>query len=391
MEWLLLSGCYLLQDLLIARSLVENGFSVNVMCVKASEKPPHIENIKASGDYQGIHFEYTAGTTIRPNNFCMRRFIDFKGVVVALQRLINYKKSGRLSCIYYYGNIKSRSLYQWIFYLFSNSLRLPLVIELCERPWNFQRKHILDSFLHPLKSVDGVIVISSFLKEWVSKEKRRSKNLKILDLPILVDSGEYKSLEFRPDKRLYNIVFAASPGYRTTIEFIFDSMTLVWEKYSNARLVITGYREGVPETDWLRTQLDQRDISQKVTLAGYLPRPELLSLYQSASALLVPLFNDVRSKARFPTKIGEYLCSGRPIVTNNVGEIPKYFRDEENAFVCEPDNPNRYAYKIMDAIAPWNHELAEMVGKNGKDLAEKVFNYQSHEKSIVNFFSSICH
>jgi len=48
-------------------------------------------------------------------------------------------------------------------------------------------------------------------------------------------------------------------------------------------------------------------------MAGFVPRPELLRLYRQSSLLLAPLFDDVRSEARFPTKIAEYLGSGRPV------------------------------------------------------------------------------
>jgi glycosyltransferase involved in cell wall biosynthesis len=375
---------------LIGRSLVESGFNVNIMCVRASENVCQAENTKISGIFKGIYFEYATGVTIRPSTFWMRRFIDLKGAFVAIYRLFSYKIAGRLSCIYYYGNILSRSLNRWIFYITAQILRVPLVIEICERPWVLKRERVIDTFLHPLKSVDGVIVISNFLREWVVKEKRRLKNLKILELPILVDFEETENVPFNRDDGMCNIVFAGSPVYKLTIEFILDSMIIVWEKYPDANLIITGYREGIPELDLLRAQLQQRNVTDKVKIAGYLRRPDLLSLYQSASALLIPLANDVRSKARFPTKIGEYLCSSKPIVTNSVGEIPRYFQDKENAFICDPDEPNLYAKKIMTAIDPRNREFSKMVGINGLHLAKNVFYYKSHSRAISDFFESIC-
>jgi glycosyltransferase involved in cell wall biosynthesis len=282
------------------------------------------------------------------------------------------------------------SIYRWIFYLIANILRVPLAIELCERPWSLRKKSSIDFFLHPLKSVDGVIVISSFLRQWALKEKRRSKHLRILDLPILVDVEECESKQNQPGEGTCNIIFAGSSSYDTTIEFILESMVFVWEKYPNAKLILTGCREDDPRTEALQNELKNRNVCEKVVLAGYLPRPDLLSLYQSASALLIPLFDDIRSRARFPTKIGEYLCSGKPVVTNKVGEIPRYFTDGENAFICDPGNPRLYAHKIIDAVNPDNHKLAEMVGQNGKLLAKKTFDFRNHDQAIMEFFSVIC-
>ena len=67
--------------------------------------------------------------------------------------------------------------------------------------------------------------------------------------------------------------------------------------------------------------------------------PSFSSSTPAAHGLLIPLFDDVRSTARFPTKIGEYLASGRPIVTTAVGEMPRYFEDGVTAFISAPDDP----------------------------------------------------
>ena len=52
--------------------------------------------------------------------------------------------------------------------------------------------------------------------------------------------------------------------------------------------------------------------------------------------LLIPLDpNSLADIARFSQKIAEYVSTSRPIITSNVGEIPYYFKDKENAIICE--------------------------------------------------------
>ena len=376
---------------LIAKALIDHGNFVNVMCVRALERAEHLENTKTHGTYHGINFEYTPGTTIRSQKFWVRRFIDIKGIYRAINKLIIYKKRGELSCIYYYGTMLSRTLNRWIFYLLSTLLRVPLVIELCERPWMLERRSLSDRYFHPLISVDGVIVISSYLKAWMMSEtSKRGKKIKFLELPILVDVEEQHVSALTSDKSSVYVLFAGSSNYSKTVEFILDSMAIVWKKYPECKLMLTGYRTGTEATNCLHDQLEQQKISAKVSVVEYLPRAYLLNLYKDATALLIPLFDDIRSKARFPTKIGEYLCSGIPIVTNNVGEIPRYFTDEINAYICEPEIPELYAQKIMDVIEPRNNDLAFKVGNNGRSLAEKCFDYRNYGDSLEDFFSSIC-
>jgi len=84
-----------------------------------------------------------------------------------------------------------------------------------------------------------------------------------------------------------------------------------------------------------------------------------------ANALLNSLFNDIRSRARFPTKIGEYLASGRPVINNSVGEITRFLEDGVNAAYLCPGDSKLYGDKILEALD--NPERAKVNWKN-KDV-----------------------
>lgn len=374
---------------LIARGLVEKNICITVLCVIATEKEGGVENIVKKGSFMGIDFEYTAGTTIRSKNFWARRYYDIKGLIVAIYRLIDFKRKGELDNIYYYGNIGHRRLYRWLFYMTANLLNTPLIIEICERPWLLEKRSVLDSYLHPLKSVNGAITISSYLTNWaISESKKRGTKIRTLELPILVDVDEHQPLQKLNFESQLTVVFAGSSKYDETLRFILDSMKVVWQRFPNCQLVITGNRTKDPSIDWLINYLDNHSIHDKVNIAGYLTRADLLHLYQSASALLIPLFDDIRSHARFPTKIGEYLCSCTPVVTTRVGEISRYFTDNENSFICDPGDSQLYGNKIMEAIDPSNQKFTRQIGQKGREIAEIQFNYKNHRQSLVNFFTS---
>ena len=114
-------------------------------------------------------------------------------------------------------------------------------------------------------------------------------------------------------------------------------------------------------------------LAARVDLVGYLSRAELLALYERAHALLIPLFDDQRSRARFPTKIGEYLAAARPVVTNSVGEIPRYFTDGVDAIVCPPGDPVAFGRAIADLLS--DPARAALIGRRGRRVAETRFHY----------------
>ena len=46
--------------------------------------------------------------------------------------------------------------------------------------------------------------------------------------------------------------------------------------------------------------------------------------YKPAKALLIPMRPTLQDAARFPHKIGEYVASGNPMISNNFGEVACY-------------------------------------------------------------------
>ena len=81
------------------------------------------------------------------------------------------------------------------------------------------------------------------------------------------------------------------------------------------------------------------------------------------------------------------MASGRPIVTNGVGEVARYFIDKKNAYVCAPGSPNLYGKKIIELLD--NPEEAFCVGFQGKQTAYEHFHYQIHAQRFANFVNSL--
>jgi glycosyltransferase involved in cell wall biosynthesis len=114
---------------------------------------------------------------------------------------------------------------------------------------------------------------------------------------------------------------------------------------------------------------------------------ELRFLYKNAKALLIPMRENVRDMARFPHKLGEYCASKRPIVTNNWGEIPHYFKHNENCFMIP-----KYDWKDLAGameILENDENLCKRIGTRGYFLARNNFDYMIYSNKFKMFLSSI--
>lgn len=96
---------------------------------------------------------------------------------------------------------------------------------------------------------------------------------------------------------------------------------------------------------------------------------------------------DLESKASFPSKLTEYLATGRPVITVNVGEISDYLVDGENSFIVEAGNSEELANKIEYVMSNYNYALE--VAEKGKQLTGTVFNYNFQANRIVDFLRTL--
>lgn len=373
---------------LISRALIEKGAHVMVLCTRVTERPPIVENQDPIGECQGILYEYTTGTTARSPYFLTRRWIEIVSLIRTVYRLFRLWMRGQLQCVYLYGMAMDITAIRLVVNVMSYILGFPVLVELTERPWSLKSSpRLIERLISPLDGTQGVITISSFLTDWVKTESRKSQRYyPILQMPILVDTNELHLGPTIQIAKIPNVLFAGSPTYDETINFILDSMAWVWKVHPECQLIITGCRPNDPASMRLQQEVQNRGTCGKVEIAGYLSRVELLQRYMNAWALLIPLFDDVCSRARFPTKLGEYLSSARPVITSYIGEIPRYLVNGINAFVCKPGDSHAYGEMIVDVID--NPGMANLVGLAGRDTVEQYFQYSIYGEPLFNFIHS---
>lgn len=372
---------------LLARSLVEQGARVTVLSTGVSERPPIVENVLARGVHRGVAFEYTTGRTVRADSFIVRRAVELVGWVRAISRLRSLKARGELDCVYLWWHGMGREPSRRVVLAGLRLLRVPVAIELNERPWQLRgdQPHAAHRRSH-LAGVDGVVAISSLLAAWAQREASRlARRVAVLEIPIVVDVAEQDVTDYPTSTPV--LLLAAAPQYRDTILFALDAMQTVWRAFPSARLVVTGVHPTMRSAGWLRDVMARGDLDERVQVVGYVSRGELLRLYAAAHALLIPLFDDADSTARFPTKIGEYLAAGRPVVTSDVGEITRYLSDGSTAFVAPPGDAAFFGEKICEVLSDRSHAAA--VGVAGRSLAEEAFQYALYGPMLYRFFDTM--
>jgi glycosyltransferase involved in cell wall biosynthesis len=121
----------------------------------------------------------------------------------------------------------------------------------------------------------------------------------------------------------------------------------------------------------------------RIIFLGQLPRTDIPKYLTNAKILALARPQSIVSDAGFPSKLTEYLATGKPVVVTSVGDIPVYLEDNKNAFLSKPDSVDAFADKLDYVLS--NYEFAQQVGEKGKELTETIFNYNFQAKRIIDF------
>jgi glycosyltransferase involved in cell wall biosynthesis len=119
------------------------------------------------------------------------------------------------------------------------------------------------------------------------------------------------------------------------------------------------------------------------------PYEEMPSQLAEADVMLIPRLAHPALRVAMPTKFGEYLASGRPVIVSNVDETADLVRQHGCGLVAEP-NPEGWA-EALEQAAALSHDAIRDMGAEARRLAEKEFCWDSISGRYYKFLRGIVH
>jgi glycosyltransferase involved in cell wall biosynthesis len=124
---------------------------------------------------------------------------------------------------------------------------------------------------------------------------------------------------------------------------------------------------------------------KNIHFAGFLKKEELEPMIFTSSILVNPRQSGVLADAGFPTKLGEYFATKRPVVATKVGDLAHYFSDKEEIVFAEPNNPKSLADAILFLLE--NKEKGDQIGLKGFDWALNNLDYIKNSRKLIEFLN----
>lgn len=257
--------------------------------------------------------------------------------------------------------------------------------EITEHPYIYNKNGVrgqkkIDKKSNKLNKLSGLLVISYKLREYFLSVGIKEEKLVVSNM--FVDSQRFKiekDKTIEPYIAYCGIISVDKDGVDTLIK----SFALFHTKHPEYKLCIIGRFVSDTARITLEQLLCELGVNSSVCFTGQISPEKMPSFLVNARILALARPNNLQAQNGFPTKLGEYLATGNPVVVTSVGEIPLFLKDGANAYLSEPDNPEAFAKKLCQVADHYNEALE--VGKRGRVLAETDFSYKSQSKVLFDF------
>lgn len=365
-----------------AKGFLENKLSAFVVCFRND----YTENIQ--GTYDGIGYFYPYGQKVRSPYFLIRRWVKLFKYLKTYVILKNLSLRHEIVAI----NLWTNTLRTQIFvYLLAKAFKIKIIHEHSEHPLREFQKPWIKRVLGEIKSFlgtrlcDGIFCISQYLMEFY--KSRKVKDYKLLLVPSTVDNERFNIKGDSPLPYNYIAYCGSLTITKDGVNILIDSFSQIAEAKPDIHLVLIGKGDSEDEETAIRKQTEQLNLSDRVHFLGQLSRTDVPVYLTSAKILALARPTSIIADAGFPSKLTEYLSTGKPVVVTKVGEIPFYLKDGEDAFLSEPDSAEEFAGKLRYVLD--HYEFALTVGKSGKRLTETIFNHNFQAARMVGFIKSL--
>lgn len=366
------------RQLLISKSLVEQGWDVLVL----NSKPVHSldSTVQDSGIFEGVRYHYLHGSK-RPSSFWKRNILKLYRPIEEFCFIKKESKNQRIDAAI----ISNRNLILeniWYFFL-SRLFNFKLIINLVEDYSDRDNRTLLRKVNDALFNKYGLIFCDGFLpiSDYIIK-KNKGFNKPFLYTPVIVDSSKFiVNFKYQYKK---SFVYCGSVSYIDSINFIIDSFELISNSDVELILILNGEKSNF---DRISDKIKQSSKSRLIKILTQLPYNELVRIYSTALALILPLFDTVQDKARFPHKLGEYLASQNPVVTANIGEVGRFIEDKKNGIFYDVNNKEDLSSKLEWVIS--HQELSAEIGMRGYFTMLNNFDYKQLGFRIDRFILNL--
>ncbi len=163
-------------------------------------------------------------------------------------------------------------------------------------------------------------------------------------------------------------------------DVLIQAFAKVLARIPDAQLILAG--DG-PERGYLRKMIANLGIAPHVTMTGHLSRPEMERLFDTAWVQVVPS----RWEEPFGDVAVEGMMRGTALVASASGGLAEIVQEGRTGLLVPPDDDDALEAVLLQVLR--NRELAERLGRAGRDFALAVFSEEAYLDRILQLYDKL--
>ena len=256
--------------------------------------------------------------------------------------------------------------------------------EVTEIPHYGKKVSLIQKIFQPfrdfaVKNFSGMFVISNALKDYFST-LYGIKNIEVINM--FVDASRFALPKSANEGKFISYCGRIS-YYKDGVNDLIQAFKLVHERYPGYKLKIIGAFENDSVEADLKKLVTDLCLVDSVVFTGLIGPDELPYHLVNSEILALARPNNVQAQYGFPTKLGEYLSTGNPVVVTAVGEIPMYIKHLDNGLLAKPGDPTDFSEKLLYLIE--HPEESKFIGIRGKQLTLNDFSAKIQTEKAYRF------
>lgn len=226
----------------------------------------------------------------------------------------------------------------------------------------------------------GMMVISKALRDYYSG--LGIKNIEIVNMFVDTERFQFEDAKSKED---YIAYCGKISLHKDGVDNLIRAFAVFRETHPSVKLWIIGGFESAETEEQVRSLSKELRIDESIRFVGAIPSYDMPALLCGARILALARPNNIQAQYGFPTKLGEYLATGKPVVVTRVGELGDFLEDGVNCRMAEPDNYQDFAEKLSWVMD--NYEKALRIGAKGRELTLNSFSSIEQCKVAVSFMN----
>lgn len=228
---------------------------------------------------------------------------------------------------------------------------------------------------------DNIIVISSELK-------RRFRNP---DKVIVLYGGaennnlhpyeldEARDLICQPTNRFIIGMSNLTRGDHEDNRIFFEAFRKLCGEYSNVYLIATGC-----DRSYVEKIKKEYGITDRIISPGYIEFDEYNKYLSACNVFVLPYLDTQVNRARWPNKLGDYICLERPVITNPVGDVETLFTKYKVGILCNETSESFYVI-LKDIVE--NRLKIETYTQDSQFVAKNILSFDKRIDRMLKMFT----